>query len=162
MDFVTPDLCDENPDRVRVLEPMLTNYGGKRCFAGEIVTVKCHEDNSVVKENVAKHGKGKVMVVDGGGSKRCALLGDILAAKAAENEWQGVIIYGCIRDVDEINRTDLGVQALATIPIKSNRQGRGDLNVPVQFGGITFIPGEYVYADNNGVVVSRDELKLGD
>lgn len=161
MNFVTPDLCDDNPDLVRVVAPLFNNYGGKRCFSGEIVTVKCHEDNSVVKENVAKPGKGKVMVVDGGGSQRCALLGDMLAAQAAENEWEGIIIYGCIRDVDEINETDLGVQALATIPIKSNRQGRGDLNVPVQFGGVTFTPGEYVYADNNGVIVSAEALKVG-
>ena len=160
MDFVTPDLCDENPALVRIVEPMFNNYGAKRCFGGEIVTVKCHEDNSVVKANVAKPGKGKVMVVDGGGSKRCALLGDMLAAKAAENEWEGIIIYGCIRDVDEINETDLGVQALATIPIKSNRQDRGDLNVVIQFGGVTFKPGEYVYADNNGVIVSSEPLKL--
>ena len=160
MTFVTPDLCDENPELVRVVEPMFNNYGARPCFSGEIVTVKCHEDNSVVKENVAQPGKGKVMVVDGGGSKRCALLGDMLAEKAAENGWEGIIIYGCIRDVDEINKTDLGVQALATIPIKSNRKGRGDLNIPITFGGVTFNPGEFVYADNNGVIVSREALKL--
>lgn len=122
--------------------------------------MKCHEDNSVVKENVAKPGDGKVMVVDGGGSLRCALLGDMLAAKAADNGWSGIIIYGCIRDVDEIRNTDLGVQALRTIPIKSNRQGRGDLNIPITFGGVTFNPGEYVYADNNGIIVSAEPLKL--
>ena len=160
MTFVTPDLCDENPELVRVVEPMFNNYGARSCFSGEIVTVKCHEDNSVVKENVAQPGKGKVMVVDGGGSKRCALLGDMLAEKAAENGWEGIIIYGCIRDVDEINKTDLGVQALATIPIKSNRKGRGDLNIQITFGGVTFNPGEFVYADNNGVIVSREALKL--
>lgn len=162
MSFVTCDLCDENPELVRVVEPILTNYGGNPVFHGEIVTVKCHEDNSVVKENVAKPGNGKVMVVDGGGSLRCALLGDMLAAKAADNGWAGIIIYGCIRDVDEIRKTALGVQALRTIPIKSNRQGRGDLNVPVTFGGVTFNPGEYVYADNNGVIVSAEPLKLPD
>ena len=160
MTFVTCDLCDENPSLVRIVEPIFNNYGGKPAFYGEIVTVKCHEDNSVVKENVGKPGDGKVMVVDGGGSLRCALLGDMLAAKAAENGWAGLIIYGCIRDVDEIGQTDLGVQALRTIPIKSNRKGRGDLNVPVSFGGVTFHPGEYVYADNNGIIVSAEPLKL--
>ena len=160
LSFVTCDLCDENPELVSIVEPLFTNYGGKSAFYGEIVTVKCHEDNSVVKENVGKPGEGKVMVVDGGGSLRCALLGDMLAAKAAENGWAGLVIYGCIRDVDEIRKTDLGVQALRTIPIKSNRQGRGDLNVPVTFGGVTFKPGEYVYADNNGIIVSPQPLEL--
>lgn len=160
MTFVTCDLCDENPELVRIVEPMFNNYGGVSAFHGEIVTVKCHEDNSVVKENVGKPGNGKVMVVDGGGSLRCALLGDMLAEKAAQNGWAGLIIYGCIRDVDEIGKTELGVQALRTIPIKSNRQGRGDLNVTISFGGVTFNPGEYVYADNNGVIVSSEPLKL--
>lgn len=160
MSFVTCDLCDDNPELVRIVEPIFTNYGGKSAFHGEIVTVKCHEDNSVVKENVGKPGNGKVMVVDGGGSLRCALLGDMLAAKAAENGWAGIVIYGCIRDVDEIRNTDLGVQALRTIPIKSNRQGRGDLNIPITFGGVTFQPGEFLYADNNGIIVSAEPLKL--
>ena len=160
MNFVTCDLCDENPELVRIVEPLFNNYGGHSAFYGEIVTVKCHEDNSVVKENVQKPGDGKVMVVDGGGSLRCALLGDMLAEKAATNGWAGLIIYGCIRDVDEIRKTPLGVQALRTIPIKSNRQGRGDLNVPVTFAGVSFNPGEYVYADNNGIIVSSQALKL--
>lgn len=160
MSFVTCDLCDENPELVKVVEPLFNNYGGRSVFHGEIVTVKCHEDNSVVKENVAKPGEGKVMVVDGGGSLRCALLGDMLAAKAADNGWAGIIIYGCIRDVDEIRNTDVGVQALRTIPIKSKRQGRGDLNIAITFGGVTFNPGEYVYADNNGIIVSPEPLKL--
>ncbi|MCG8316515.1 MAG: ribonuclease E activity regulator RraA [Pseudomonadales bacterium] len=160
MNFVTCDLCDENPELVRIVEPLFNNYGGHSNFHGEIVTVKCHEDNSVVKENVQKPGDGKVMVVDGGGSLRCALLGDMLAEKAASNGWAGLIIYGCIRDVDEIRKTPLGVQALRTIPIKSNRQGRGDLNIPVTFAGVTFNPGDYVYADNNGIIVSSQALKL--
>ncbi|MBA53033.1 MAG: ribonuclease activity regulator protein RraA [Pseudomonadales bacterium] len=160
MKYVTPDLCDAYPDLVRIVEPMFTNYGGRTSFGGEIITVKCHEDNSLVKEHVGNPGDGRVMVVDGGGSLRCALLGDMLAEKAAENNWAGLIIYGCIRDVDEIMKTDLGVQALRTIPIKSNRQGRGDLNTPVTFGGVTFHPGEYVYADNNGIIVSSQELKM--
>jgi len=158
--IVTPDLCDAFPDLVRVVEPLFTNYGGRQAFGGEIVTIKCHEDNSLVKEQVANPGAGRVLVVDGGGSLRCALLGDMLAAKAAESGWTGLVIYGCIRDVDEIRATDLGVQALRTIPIKSNRQGRGDLNIPVTFGGVTFNPGEFVYADNNGVIVSATELQM--
>lgn len=160
MKFVTPDLCDAYPDDVRIVEPIFTNYGGRAAFGGEIITVKCHEDNSLVKEHVSNPGAGRVMVVDGGGSLRCALLGDMLAEKAAENQWAGLIIYGCIRDVDEIRKTDLGVQALRTIPIKSNRKGRGDLNIPVTFGGVTFHPGEFAYADNNGIIVSSRALSM--
>lgn len=160
MKIVTPDLCDAHPELVRVVEPLFTNYGGRSAFGGEILTIKCHEDNSLVKEQVGNPGNGRVMVVDGGGSLRCALLGDMLAAKAVENGWAGIIIYGCIRDVDDIRTMELGVQALRTIPIKSNRQGRGDLNIPVTFGGVTFRPGEYVYADNNGIIVASEALSM--
>lgn len=159
-DFVTPDLCDANPDLVRVVEPMFVNYGGRSSFGGQVVTVKCFEDNSFVKEQLAQPGEGKVLVVDGGGSKRCALLGDIIATTAVKHGWAGVIVYGCIRDVDVIRSLELGVQALATIPLKSHRQGRGDLNIPISFGGVTFRPGDYVYADNNGIVVSSQPLDM--
>jgi len=159
VDILTPDLCDAYPE-VQVVEPMFRNLGGKRSFGGEIVTVKCFEDNSVVKEQVARPGHGKVMVVDGGASRRAALLGDMLAEKAASNGWQGIIIYGCIRDVDVIGATDLGVQALGTHPRKTDKRGIGDLNVPVTFGGVTFHPGHYIYADNNGVVVSEKPLEM--
>lgn len=156
--IVTPDLCDEYPDLVQVLTPMLQNFGGIDSFGGEIVTVKCFEDNSIVKEQVGLPGQGKVMVVDGGGSMRNALLGDMLAEKAAENGWEGLIIYGCIRDVDVIRQTKLGVQAISTNPRKTEKRGIGDLNIPVTFGGITFVPGQYVYADNNGVIVAPTKL----
>tara|TARA_R110002072_G_scaffold298816_2_gene473270 strand:+ start:15543 stop:16013 length:471 start_codon:yes stop_codon:yes gene_type:complete len=155
---MTPDLCDEYPDLIQVLSPMLQNFGGIDSFGGEIVTVKCHEDNSVVKEQVGLPGQGKVMVVDGGGSMRNALLGDMLAEKAAENGWEGLIIYGCIRDVDIIRQIRLGVQAISTNPRKTEKRGIGDLNIPVTFGGITFMPGQYVYADNNGVIVAPTKL----
>ena len=157
MHYVTPDLCDAYPD-VDVVEPIFSNFGGHDSFGGEIVTVKCHEDNSIVKEQVDQDGRGKVMVVDGGGSFRRALLGDMLAEKAAENGWEGLIIYGCIRDVDIIRQIRLGVQAISTNPRKTEKRGIGDLNIPVTFGGITFMPGQYVYADNNGVIVAPTKL----
>lgn len=156
-EIVTPDLCDDFPE-VEVLTPMFQNYGAREAFGGEIVTVKCFEDNSIVKEQVGQPGQGRVMVVDGGGSMRNALLGDMLAEKAASNGWAGLVIYGCIRDVDVIRQTDLGVQALGTHPRKTEKRGIGDLNVPVTFGGVTFEPGCYVYADNNGVIVSKSKL----
>lgn len=161
MEYITPDLCDEYPDLVRVVTPTLTkNYGGRDSFGGEIVTIKCHEDNSLVKEQAGCDGRGKVMVVDGGGSLRKALLGDMIAEKAVANGWEGIIIYGCIRDAAAIAELNLGVQALATIPLKTQKRGIGDLNIPVVFGGVEFKPGEYVYADCNGVIVSAQRLSM--
>ncbi|PCJ90799.1 MAG: ribonuclease activity regulator protein RraA [Porticoccaceae bacterium] len=162
MPYSTPDLCDDNPDLVQVLEPMLANFGGRDSFGGEIVTIKCHEDNSLVKENAGKAGYGKVMVVDGGGSLRRALLGDMIAENAVKNGWEGLIIYGCVRDVDALASLDLGIQAIGCIPLKTDKRGIGDLNVPLTFGGVTFKPGHYVYADNNGVIISTEPLSSPD
>lgn len=160
MQYVTPDLCDAYPDLVQVVEPLFSNFGGRDSFGGEIVTIKCFEDNSLVKDQVDVDGTGKVMVVDGGGSLRRALLGDMLAEKAARNGWEGLIIYGCVRDVDVLAQTELGVQALASHPMKTDKRGIGDLNVPVTFCGVTFRPGEHVYADNNGIIVSPEPLSM--
>jgi len=162
MSFSTPDLCDDFPELVRVVEPMFINFGGTTTFGGEIITVKCFEDNSLVKENASKPGYGKVMVVDDDGSLRRALLGDLIAKDAVKNGWEGFIIYGCIRDVDIINRLDVGVHALDTVPLKTEKKGIGELNIAVTFGGVTFRPGEYVYADNNGVIVSKEKLLTTD
>lgn len=136
--YVTPDLCDANPDLVQVLEPMFSNFGGRDSFGGQIVTIKCFEDNSLVKAQAELDGRGKVLVVDGGGSLRCALLGDMIAAKAAQNGWEGLVIYGCVRDVDVLVQTNVGVQALAAHPLKTDKRGLGDLNVVVTFAGVTF------------------------
>jgi regulator of ribonuclease activity A len=154
----TPDLCDQYPDLIQVVEPMFSNYGGREQFGGQIVTVKCFEDNSCVKQLVDTDGQGRVMVVDAGGSMRRACLGDMLAEKASVNGWSGLIIYGCIRDVDEIMATDIGVQALGTHPMKTDKKGIGETQVSVSFGGVRFKPGDYVYADNNGIVVSSQAL----
>ena len=155
----TPDLCDQYPHLVRVLEPMMTNNGGRKQFSGAVVTVKCFEDNSCVKQLVGTSGQGRVLVVDGGGSRRRACLGDMLAADACRNGWSGIVIYGCIRDVDEIAATDIGVQALAVHPMKTEKKNIGEINIPVTFGGVTFTPGDYLYADNNGVLVTSEPLK---
>ncbi|GAA3951549.1 ribonuclease E activity regulator RraA [Allohahella marinimesophila] len=158
MTFSTPDLCDDHGHDVQVLEPLFSNFGGREIFGGEVVTVKCFEDNSIVKDQVGQPGRGKVMVVDGGGSMRASLLGDMLAEKAAENGWEGLIIYGCVRDVDELADTDLGVQALASIPRKTEKRGLGDLNVPIKIAGVDIQPGDFIYADNNGIIVSKQSL----
>uniref|UniRef100_A0A486XN88 4-hydroxy-4-methyl-2-oxoglutarate aldolase n=1 Tax=Rheinheimera sp. BAL341 TaxID=1708203 RepID=A0A486XN88_9GAMM len=156
--FTLPDLCDAHAAYIRVTEPIFTNYGGKTAFGGQIVTVKCFEDNSKVKQLVATPGQGKVLVVDGGGSKRHALLGDMLAEQAAASGWEGIIINGCIRDIDEIRQTPLGVQALGIHPMKTDKRDLGDINVAVTFAGVDFIPGQFVYADNNGVLVATKQL----
>ncbi|EXA67576.1 rraA family protein [Acinetobacter baumannii 348935] len=162
--FVTCDLLDDNPDKnLQVVTPCLNgkffrSYGARKSFGGQIVTVKCFEDNSRVKELLATDGTGKVLVVDGGASMRCALMGDLIAESAVKNHWNGVIIYGCVRDVDAIAELDLGVHALASIPQKSNRKGIGEVDVPLYFGGVTFKSGEYVYADNNGIILSKEQL----
>ncbi len=153
-----PDLCDQYPDLVKVIEPMFGNFGGKDSFGGEVVTIKCHEDNSLVAEQVKEPGVGKVLVVDGGGSMRCGLLGDNLALKAMEQGWEGIIVYGCIRDVDIIAELDLGVQALASHPKKSIKRNQGLLNEIISFGGVEIKPGYFIYADNNGVLVASKAL----
>ena len=158
MKFVLPDLCDQYGDSLRVLSPMLKNFGGNNCFHGKISTIKCHEDNSFVADAVREEGDGFVLVVDGGGSLRCALLGDNLAAIAASNSWAGIIVFGCVRDVVALKDISLGIQALAPHPMKSVKRQVGLRDVEVSFGGVSFIPGQYVYADDNGVIVSEAEL----
>lgn len=160
MEFVLPDLCDEYPDLVRVVEPMFRNFGGRTSFAGEITTIKCFEDNSLVARAVEENGEERILVVDGGASLRCGLLGDNLALKAAENNWAGIIIYGCVRDVDELVQINLGIQALNAMPLKSIKRNVGIRDEVLEFGGVSFVPGEFVYADNNGVLVSSKPLTL--
>ncbi len=163
MSFKTADLLDDNEalarnGKLRVVAPMFQRYGARPAFAGEIVTLKLFEDNSLVREAFAEDGKGKVLVVDGGGSLRCALVGDQLAILAQKNGWEGAIVYGCIRDSADINGVDIGVRALDTHPLKSVNKGAGDRNLAVAFGGVTFAPGEWVYADEDGVIVSDRPL----
>ncbi len=162
MTFKTPDLCDEFEAElgktVRVVAPMFQRYGGRKSFSGQIVTLKIFEDNSLVREMFAENGTGKVLVIDGGGSLRCALVGDQLAILAKKNGWEGAVVYGCIRDSGDINEIDIGVRALNTHPQKSIKKGAGDRNIPVTFGGVTFNPGEWLYADEDGVLLSANSL----
>ncbi|WP_180170092.1 ribonuclease E activity regulator RraA [Acinetobacter sp. YH12027] len=162
--FVTCDLLDDHSDKeLQVVIPSLDgkffqSYGARKSFGGQVMTVKCFEDNSRVKELLATDGTGKVLVVDGGASMRCALMGDMIAESAVNNHWNGVIIYGCVRDVDAIAELDLGVHALAAIPQKSNRKGVGETDIPLSFGGVNIQSGDFIYADNNGIVVSKEQL----
>ncbi len=158
MSFKTADLCDEHSDNLQIAEPLFNNYGGKTAFGGEIVTLKLFEDNSLVRQQLGEEGKGKVLVVDGGGSLRCALLGDRLAELGVNSNWEGLIIYGCIRDSKDVGEFDLGVKAVNTCPIKSVKRNEGQLNIPVRFAGVTFQPGHYAYADEDGIIISEKAL----
>jgi regulator of ribonuclease activity A len=160
MSVSVPDICDRFIDDIHVLDPVFRDFGGKERFHGEIVTIKCFEDNSLVGETVRKPGKGRVIVVDGGGSMRRALLGDLLAAAAVENGWQGLLINGCVRDVEILRNIDLGVKALASFPVKTDKRGEGQLDQQLRFAGALMEPGQYLYADLNGVVVARRNLDV--
>ena len=155
-----PDICDDFHEELKVLDPLFADFGAKLRFSGEIVTVKCFEDNSLVRDLVGTEGNGRVIVVDGGGSLRRALLGDLLAAKAAKNGWQGLLINGCVRDVEILETIDLGIKALNAHPVKTDKRGEGQLNVPVEFGGVRIVPGRYLYADQNGVAVAFRDLEV--
>ena len=154
----TTDLCDAHGDAVEACEPVFHSYGGKRAFSGPVSTVRCFEDNSRVKEAVESEGHGRVLVVDGGGSRRCALFGGNLGLAAVRNGWAGIVIHGYIRDSAELNALDLGIRALGTMPLRSEKRGEGSRDVPVRFAGASFRPGDHVYADEDGVVVARRSL----
>ncbi len=150
--LATADICDARAD-AQVAAPALVDFGGQRAFSGPIATVKVFEDNVLVRKALEEDGEGRVLVVDGGGSLRCALVGDRLAALARDNGWAGLIVFGCIRDTAAIATLEVGVKALAAHPKKSDKRGEGQREVPVSFAGVTFTPGQHVYADGDGVVV---------
>ena len=158
MHYKTADLCDAHSNKLQIAEPGFRSFGGHTRFHGEIVTIKLFEDNSLVRATLGQPGNGKVLVIDGGGSKRCALLGDLLAASAVENGWSGILVNGCIRDSADIAGMPLGVVALGAHPLKSVKKGVGEMDLAVRFAGITFRPGEYLYADEDGVILSSIAL----
>ena len=153
MEFATADLYDRHEREARVVLPGLRRFGARRRFAGPVSTVKVHEDNSLVRAVLEEPGAGRVLVVDGGGSLRCALMGDMLAGLGRDNGWAGAVVYGCIRDGAAINGMDFGIHALATIPRKSVKRGEGQRDIEVTFLGATFRPGDYLYADEDGILL---------
>lgn len=157
MTWTTPDLCDRFPD-VQVAEPVFRRFGGQARFAGPAVTVHCLDDNSRVRELAATPGEGRVIVVDGGGSLRRALLGDMIAANAVKHGWAGFLIFGCVRDVEALAALPLGVQALASHPMKTDKRGLGEVGVPVAFAGVSIAPEDWIYVDANGVLVANARL----
>ena len=158
MHFKTADLCDQFAAELQIAEPVFRSFGRRRSFFGPVSTIECFEDNSRVREAVGEPGDGRVLVVDGGGSRRCALLGDMLAKQAADNGWAGVVINGCVRDAAELAGFELGVLALAAMPRRSDKQGRGLRNVIVEIAGARIHPGDFVYADEDGMIVARRAL----
>jgi regulator of ribonuclease activity A len=156
--FATSDLYDRHGEVVQVSELSFQSYGGRTAFAGRIVTAKCHEDNSRLKELLAQPGSASVLVVDGGGSLRAALLGDLIGAAAVKNGWEGVLIHGAVRDADALSRLDLGVYALGTTPRKSVRRSEGQTGLSVSFGNVLYRQDAYVYVDRDGVIVANEAL----
>ena len=160
MDIIvsTPDLSDQFDKQINIVKPLFTHYGGLKQGFGQITTIACFEDNSLVAEQVRSPGHGGVLVIDGEASLRCSLLGDQLASIAIENGWSAILINGCIRDVEIIATMPLVAMALTSIPRKTVKAGKGNLNVPVSFAGVTFQPGHYLFADETGIILAENNL----
>ncbi|KAF8414339.1 hypothetical protein HHK36_002340 [Tetracentron sinense] len=163
--LATAEACDSNAallasGDLRVLHPIFKSYGQIQVFSGPIVTLKVFEDNVLVRELLETRGEGRVLVIDGGGSMRCAMVGGNLGQLAQNMGWAGIVVNGCIRDVDEINGCDIGVRALASHPLKSNKKGVGEKHVPVYIAGTLIHEGEWLYADSDGILVSKSELSV--
>lgn len=159
MTYATADLCDRHEPGVQVAEPLFRDFGGSAAFAGPVATVRALEDNTLVREALETPGEGRVLVVDGGGSRRCALLGDRLASVALDNEWAGVVVYGCVRDTSALKSMALGIKALAACPRRSRKLGHGERDVTVTFAGVRFEPGALLYADGDGIIVSASAIE---
>lgn len=153
----TSDLMDERGADLASCETQFRNFGRRDSFAGKIRTVRCHQDNLLLREILATPGSGQVLVVDGAGSLGSALMGDVVAASAAANGWAGVVVYGCVRDTVALRGIDLGIKAVGTNPRRSGKTGAGEVDIPVTFGGVTFRPGAELFSDEDGVVVTTEK-----
>ncbi|SDP50727.1 regulator of ribonuclease activity A [Pedococcus dokdonensis] len=151
----TADLYDEHGDALQSCSVQFRHYGGKPSFEGTITTIRCHRDNALVKAALAEDGAGKVLVVDGGGSLESALMGDLIAGSAVDHGWEGVVVHGAVRDVAALRELALGALALGSNPRKSAKDGVGERDVVVSFGGVDFAPGQHLYADEDGILVTR-------
>lgn len=162
MKYDTSELCDIYQEDVNVVEPLFSNFGGRASFGGQIITVKCFEDNGLLYDLLEQNGRGRVLVVDGGGSVRRALVDAELARLAVQNEWEGLVIYGAVRQVDDLEELDIGIQAMAAIPVGAAGEGIGESDVRVNFGGVTFFSGDHLYADNTGLFFLKIRWILND
>jgi regulator of ribonuclease activity A len=163
MTFATTDLCDDHPQlledgRMAVLPPVFRHFGQRPKFCGRVTTLKVFEDNALVRATLEAPGNGNVLMIDGGASMRRALVGGQLALLAQDNGWAGIVVDGCVRDSDEINGCDIGVRALGTHPQKSAKKGVGERNIRIEIGGVAVNPGDWVYADADGIVIAQQKL----
>jgi regulator of ribonuclease activity A len=156
--FLTADLVDEYSDVLRCCHTQFRDFGGRTRFHGPVRTLKLFEDNALLKQTLLEPGAGAVLVVDGLGSLRCSLLGDFLAGLGAQNGWAGMVVWGAVRDTVALRGLDFGLKAIGSNPWRSRKTGAGMRDVPVRFGGVEFRPGDWLYADEDGVVVSDREL----
>ncbi|WP_277850266.1 ribonuclease E activity regulator RraA [Moellerella wisconsensis] len=162
MKYDTSELCDIYQESVNVVEPLFSNFGGRTSFGGQIITVKCFEDNGLLYDLLEENGDGRILLVDGGGSVRKALVNVNLARLATENGWEGIVVYGAVRQVDALMDLDIGIQAIAAIPAGCPDEGIGESDIRVNFGGVTFFSGDYLYADNTGIILSEEPLAVDD
>jgi regulator of ribonuclease activity A len=156
--FTTADLSDAHPESVRVLEPLFRDYGASDHFSGPVETVQVFEDNALVRRTLEGKGDGRVLVVDGGGSLRCALVGGRLAQLARSNGWSGLLINGCVRDLVELARIPIGIRALNATPVRSSKEGKGSVGLAVRFAGVVILPGQMLYADQDGIILADRPL----
>lgn len=160
MEYNTTELCSIYTDLVDVIEPIFSNYGGRFSFGGQVVTVKCFENNGLIYQLAATNGTGKIMVIDGGGSTRRALINIAIAETAANNGWEGIVCYGSVCDVDALEEVDIGIQSLVSIPVQASDSESGESDLAINFGGVTFLPDDHLYADNTGMILSPDPLDI--
>ena len=160
MDYNTSELCDLFADSVDVVDPMFISFGGRASYGGEVSTVKCFEDKGLIDKMLTQPGKGKVLLIDGGGSMRRALIDANTAQIAMDNEWEGIVCYGSVREVDALEEFDIGIHAIASIPVNADFEQTGEVDVAVNFGGVTFLPEDHIYADSTGIILSPEPLDI--
>ena len=160
MEYNTSELCNIYADLIDVVEPIFCNYGGRSSFGGKVVTIKCFETNGLITQMVESDGEGKVLVIDGGGSTRRALIDSYIAEAAAKNGWEGIVCFGSVRDVDALEDIDIGIQGLVSIPVGASDDEHGESDLAVNFAGVTILPDDHIYADNTGIIVSPDPLDI--
>jgi regulator of ribonuclease activity A len=160
MEYNTSELCDVYADLVDVLEPIFSNYGGRSSFGGKVVTLKCFENSGIIDKVLTTDGTGKVLVIDGGGSTRRALISASTAEMAVKNNWEGIVCYGSVRDVDALEELELGIQGLVSIPVGSSDENIGESDMAINFAGVTFLPDDHIYADNTGIILSPEPLDI--
>jgi regulator of ribonuclease activity A len=160
VEYNTSELCNIYADLIDVVDPIFCNFGGRSSFGGQVITIKCFENNGLIQQILATNGRGKVLVIDGGGSTRRALIDFTLAEAATENAWEGIVCYGSVRDVDAIEELDLGIQALVSIPVGASDQDIGESDLAINFAGVTFLPEDHLYADNTGIILSPEPLDI--